>query len=327
MNDRRGNQVNFLHRLVSLTDERDLGMLERSVLITACDVLRPDVAVLYRKTSDSSPSLSMLWDGSEIVHRKDADKHYNFDSQSTQERATLFPIQGTSDVIGYLVIEREEPVTKDEWMKVGGLLQIYHNFLSILDDSRRDGLTGLLNRRMFDQQFQRILNDMIDDNEEMPSSNREHLSGDDTVWLAMIDIDNFKNINDTFGHLYGDEVLILIARYLKETFREHDLVFRFGGEEFVVILQTPDKIKAVDALERLRRGIENHVFPQVGTVTASFGVVKVDDQLIPPLLVGNADEALYYAKRQGKNRVEFYEDMPKEALSKPYLVDHEVELF
>jgi two-component system cell cycle response regulator len=327
MNSHRGSQLKFLDRLVSLTDERDLGMLERSVLFTACDVLKPDVAVLYRKVADASPILSMVWDGARMLERKDAAKLYNFDLQSSKQNVRVFPIQGAADVIGYLVVERQEPATNEEQMMIGGLLKIYHNFLSVLDESRRDALTGLLNRRMFDQQFQRILTEMVDSIEEVPSSNRGQVSEDDTVWLAMIDIDNFKNINDTFGHLYGDEVLILIARYLTETFREYDLVFRFGGEEFAVLLQTPDKNKAVDVLERLRRGIENHIFPQVGTVTASIGVVQIDEQAIPPLLVGSADEALYYAKGQGKNRVVFFDDIPEEAYPKSRIIGDDIELF
>jgi len=327
MNNRHGHQVNFLNRLVSLTDERDLGMLERSMLATACEVSKPDIAILYRKPSDSLPVLSMLWDGSDIVHRGQAGKKYNFDIQSSKQGVTVFPLQGENKVLGYFVIEKREPVTTEERMMIGGLLKIYNNFLSVLNESRHDALTGLLNRRMFDQQFQRILNDMIEDNKGMPASNRERMAVGDTVWLAILDIDNFKKVNDTFGHLYGDEVLILIARYLKNAFREHDLVFRFGGEEFAILLQTPNKQKAVDALERLRRGIANHAFPQVGVVTVSIGAVQVVDQLVPPLLVGNADEVLYYAKESGKNLVVFYEDMPAEAHSKSRIVKDDIELF
>ena len=89
MNNRHGHQVNFLNRLVSLTDERDLGMLERSMLATACEVSKPDIAILYRKPSDSLPVLSMLWDGSDIVHRGQAGKKYNFDIQSSKQGVTL----------------------------------------------------------------------------------------------------------------------------------------------------------------------------------------------------------------------------------------------
>lgn len=327
MTIQRGKQITFLNRLASLTDERDLGMLEQSMLLTACDVLKPDVAVLYRKTAELSPVLSMLWDGSQIVHKHDAAGNYSFDEQSGKQGVTVFPLQGAKGVLGYFVVEREKDVTDDERMMIGGLLKIYNNFLSVLNDSRRDGLTGLLNRRMFDQQFQRILTDMIDDNSDMPSSNRKRIAIDDTVWLAILDIDNFKKINDNFGHLYGDEVLILIARYLIESFRENDLVFRFGGEEFAVLLQTPDKKRAADTLERLRRGVENHIFPQVGKVTASIGAVQVDNQLIPPLLVGNADEALYYAKENGKNQVIFYDDMPESAHSISHIINNDIELF
>jgi diguanylate cyclase (GGDEF)-like protein len=125
--------------------------------------------------------------------------------------------------------------------------------------------------------------------------------------MGEIDIDHFKEVNDRFGHLHGDEVLVILARILQSSFRKTDLIYRFGGEEFVVIVYVDDRGDAEMTFERLRRSIENHVFPQVGKVTVSIGITEIKDTSIPVELLGRADQALYYAKTHGRNQVAFYE--------------------
>ena len=89
----------------------------------------------------------------------------------------------------------------------------------------------------------------------------------DSYWLAVIDIDHFKRVNDLSGHLIGDEVLLLLARQMRVNFRFHDQLYRFGGEEFVVLMRCTNHADALAALERFRHQIEIHAFPQVGPIT------------------------------------------------------------
>ena len=119
-----------------------------------------------------------------------------------------------------------------------GILSVYRNYQSLLDYSERDSLTGLLNRKTFDEKFARMVNARPSDSVARDDNERRHHAETKSQWLAVIDIDHFKRVNDQFGHLYGDEVLILVANVLRTSFRAQDRVFRFGGEEFVVLLRS-----------------------------------------------------------------------------------------
>jgi diguanylate cyclase (GGDEF)-like protein len=126
------------------------------------------------------------------------------------------------------------------------------------------------------------------------------------------DIDRFKSINDTYGHLFGDEVLLLVARKITSTFRASEHIFRFGGEEFVVLLDSPDVGAAAAAFERMRANIANHPFPQVGTVTVSIGFTEIGTGDIPASTIERADAALYYGKHNGRNQANSYEALVRE---------------
>jgi diguanylate cyclase (GGDEF)-like protein len=92
--------------------------------------------------------------------------------------------------------------------------------------------------------------------------------------LAIIDIDNFKSVNDNFGHLYGDEILIQLAQIIRSSFRDEDLKFRFGGEEFVILLKASSIEACKHTLERFRQNVASQDFPTVGQVTVSIGSVQ-----------------------------------------------------
>lgn len=132
--------------------------------------------------------------------------------------------------------------------------------------------------------------------------------------LIMLDIDDFKQINDTFGHLVGDDVIRAVSAELISTTRESDVVGRYGGEEFIVILKNTPKEKAIEVAQRIRTGIEGLHFEQDIKVTASFGIsylksrfseVPSNELISPNGLVNTADINLYKAKKNGKNCVVF----------------------
>ena len=153
-----------------------------------------------------------------------------------------------------------------------------------------DSLTGIANRRKFSE----ILAN------EMDRARRYATP----LSLAMYDLDYFKRVNDTFGHSVGDNVLQAVTELVKKNIRTVDLVARWGGEEFMVLLPQSDMPAALNVAEKLRRAISGYTFDKVDHVTASFGVGTFEPQDDFNSLLKRVDDALYLAKQQGRNRVE-----------------------
>lgn len=153
----------------------------------------------------------------------------------------------------------------------------------------RDQLTGLYNRHMLNDQLERRLSFALRHNEAMS--------------LMLIDLDHFKTVNDTFGHLAGDGVLQEVAKVLKKSARREDIAARFGGEELVLLLDKCSGEHAWSKAEHIRQEIEA-LHPQGIRVTASIGVAEVSDGVTSvQTLLKKADDALYQAKDEGRNRV------------------------
>ncbi|WP_140627735.1 GGDEF domain-containing protein [Methylibium rhizosphaerae] len=227
---------------------------------------------------------------------------------------SIHPLLDGQGVAGLIAIEHA-PGRPVETAIVDALLRIYRNFATVIDDSHRDTLTGLLNRKTFEQSIQSVLLESKRISTVSPDGveHRREPGSDACHWLAVMDIDHFKRINDTFGHLYGDEVLILLSRLMLQSFRKSDRVYRFGGEEFAVLLSPCTAADVRNVLDRFRLAVQNHDFPQVGQVTISIGVVAVQAQDIPATVVAHADEALYASKHGGRNRVTAYADLAVQA--------------
>ena len=120
----------------------------------------------------------------------------------------------------------------------------------------------------------------------------------------MTDLDRFKSVNDDHGHLTSDQVLVSFARMLKISCRIEDLLTRFGGEEFIILLPNTNLEQAVTLAERFRENAEAAILPVPRTVTASFGVTLFVPEDTRESLVSRADRAMYIAKTNGRNRVE-----------------------
>ncbi|TCV89662.1 sensor domain-containing diguanylate cyclase [Sulfurirhabdus autotrophica] len=153
-----------------------------------------------------------------------------------------------------------------------------------------DALTGITNRGQFDAILEK----------ELVRAQRYHTP----IYLIMFDIDHFKRVNDNFGHLIGDSVLVQLAKLVSEKIRLNDVFARWGGEEFVLLLTGGDMLGALRLAENLRMDIQSFVFPEVGRVTCSFGVAEFAEADAIKDLVRRADMALYKAKANGRNRVE-----------------------
>ncbi|MBL8144760.1 MAG: GGDEF domain-containing protein, partial [Anaerolineae bacterium] len=140
-------------------------------------------------------------------------------------------------------------------------------------------------------------------NESSSDDRRRPSDTANRCWLAVVDIDHFKRVNDTHGHLIGDEVLILVAQLMRKTFRNADRLYRFGGEEFVVLLRTDQSADAAFVFERLRSTVARFEFPQAGSLTVSIGFTEVTPNDTPSSAFERADQAVYHAKSHGRNQV------------------------
>jgi len=244
---------------------------------------------------------------------------------------SIFPVRTDREVVGVMEIESHHPLKDEEVRMVGSILRIYRNVQGLLDYSERDTLTGLLNRKTFDEGFLKATSAPP----ALPAStaaaaspeDRRHERSTHRHWLGVIDIDHFKSVNDNYGHLIGDEVLLLLSRLMRSSFRFHDRLYRFGGEEFVVLMRCASEEDAGHALERMRGNTQSYPFPQVGTITISIGFTEVKQGDTPSAAFERADKAVYFAKAHGRNQVQSHADLVARGLLEDGSKTGDVELF
>jgi diguanylate cyclase (GGDEF)-like protein len=238
-----------------------------------------------------------------------------YDIFKKMEVELVVPLHCQGKVNGILCLKKKEEgfgtkYTEDEKQLMG----IMAGFASVAIENARlfkrathDIKTGLYNHGYFQN---RLL-------EEIDRSDR--FQTDLTVMI--IDLDHFKSINDTYGHIVGDEVLIKVGQIIRSHIRGFDIPARFGGEEFTIILPETSSTDAVHVAERLRKNIENCRFsaprdssrePVSFRVTASIGVASYaleSSEMTDDMLIDNADQALYYAKEHGRNQSVIFENI------------------
>jgi diguanylate cyclase (GGDEF)-like protein len=213
---------------------------------------------------------------------------------------SYFPIHGCGGICEILAIDHPSPrLTGTELL--GSLLKLFENLLGIFNLAERDSLTNLFNRKAFDKTIAQVHNE---ERQRYLTRSDQHC-----IYLAMIDIDHFKKINDQLGHLYGDEILIEFARLLEQSLRRQDWIFRYGGEEFAAIIEdiSPNHIEIV--LNRFRETVAQHTFAFSREVTVSIGCARIEPGGASPTTIDKADKALYYSKEHGRNRISVYETL------------------
>lgn len=165
----------------------------------------------------------------------------------------------------------------------------YINSRELMRLSSLDPLTGIYNRMKFDDELNKFIN-----------LKKRY---DSKLSLILFDFDDFKKVNDDFGHLIGDRVLIDAVNLVKKSIRETDIFARWGGEEFVILLPNTGNEQAIELAERLNSIISNCSFFKAGQVTCSFGVASLAPEDDADSLVHRADNLLYKAKEKGKNQI------------------------
>jgi diguanylate cyclase (GGDEF)-like protein len=187
--------------------------------------------------------------------------------------------------------------------QVGQVIDTIFAYQHTRELSYTDELTRVFNRRYFNQRFER----------EMQRAQRYGRA----LSLIMVDIDHFKTFNDTHGHLWGDTTLKQVAQILEKSLRKADILARFGGEEFVVLLPEIDKEHGRKVAEKLRRAIERTDFPKaitqpLGRLTISLGLAAFpEDAKEAEALIDHADQGLYLAKSRGRNQTGVHEKKDK----------------
>ena len=241
--------------------------------------LSEHATVLARDPADADPWLGALLPGARHV--------------------ILLPMLADDQAIGVIVVEMSAPSRERVERRVVATLERFasHTAMalqnawlhaSLTRSATTDGLTGLANRRSLDD---RLVTELA----------RSERTGE-PLSLVLIDIDHFKQFNDTYGHLVGDEVLRGVAAVLAEGCRPFDLAGRFGGEEFVVLLPGIASQEGRRVADRLRAAVASAALPAPVTISAGVSC-SPDGCTVPEILLGDADRALYEAKRGGRNRV------------------------
>ncbi len=310
-----------LTNLISLTNERDVFQLELLLAQSLHDLIQPlntgadKSVVVYRAVNVSKKEFNSVVIGnandSELL--TDDLKNALVDCFNTGEflslqddaesETNLYPLKNSNNrTVATIAIKAKINDTQLH-DTITMLLQIHQNFAGLINDNEHDTLTGLLNRKTFEAKVNKVLENML------MSAKRQGDRENTKHYLALFDIDHFKSVNDDFGHLIGDEVLREMSKLMKDTFREKDMLFRYGGEEFLGVFECAKATDIHNILERFMKKVSNHEFAEVGKVTISIGYTEMFTYDNSSQVVGRADQALYYAKENGRKRTSHYEQL------------------
>ena len=232
------------------------------------------------------------------VHRSESLVHIPCRHVNPCFDCLCMPLRSPNGFLGVIHVESGGPIASKRADSIGLFTAQITLALTNLrmrealrSQSVRDPLTGLFNRRYFDETLQR----------ELAAFRR----GGTPLSVLMLDLDHFKRVNDTFGHAAGDDALRALGRLMRSTFRESDVICRYGGEEFAVILMNSDLDSAFAKAESFRRAVElvdlSSNGRDLGRMTTSVGIACAAEFDDPAELVHAADAALYQAKRMGRN--------------------------
>lgn len=236
-------------------------------------------------------------------------------------RLHFYPAIADDQIFACVVMEGE--VTENTERHLHSFLGIYSNIQVLINDSTIDGLTHLYNRKQFNKELEFELSRTLRGERRRLELPIDHSSS----YLAIIDIDHFKRVNDQYGHLIGDEVIIKLASIIRSSFRDRDGLYRYGGEEFAVILRDIEFNDIEGVLTRFCDNVRKTIFPTVTNITVSIGFCLLNDEVSPVEAISHADKALYYSKDHGRDQISNYQWLVANNQVSATLYEDDIELF
>jgi diguanylate cyclase (GGDEF)-like protein len=341
----------LIHHLIKLTDHRERDLLELTLSKALIDLLplqrvviakvineegssrwlqlaRLDargggmVADMLHVDFDSLPRLEDEKDRMRCIQtRNRIEVALQGDAGPRISYTPLFESSRTEDD-GVLEIHSPKGLTEAEQETVNVVLRVYRNMYHLLAYSDRDGLTGLLNRKSLDDTFYSAVLEELDEGagasayaplqaKPQPGQERRHRVPPN-YWLGTVSVDHFNAIGEKSGHLIAEEVLLLVARILNNTFRTYDRIYRLGGEQFAVLMHCPDEALVLAAFERFRANLEKFNFPQVGHITACGGFTRITADDSPSTALERAERAVDHGQHAGGNQVASYGELVRQ---------------
>lgn len=340
-------QEELLNSVIKITKTRDVDSLEYSLISTIQEFIGCKEVAVYKDLQlqneiaiERSLSLKVFadrgfeWEEREIVQKPDSEL------VSCLQSACIITVQSSDGIerrwlpiilldkpIGAIAIVSNGLKSSDQVL-LNAFCRIFENYLTILHENERDKLTGLLNRQTFEKKLKQLMEkQVIKQHKTVRQSDLRSQHKGATSWLAMVDIDHFKKVNDSYGHVCGDEVLLLLAQKMRQFFRSSDLLFRFGGEEFVMVFEPTDYDSIAAKLNKFMDLIRETHFPFIRNLTISIGMSRISPYDFPITVLENADKALYYAKEHGRDQICFYEALIDEDLIETNQEGNDIDLF
>lgn len=338
--------------IIKLTDHRDRELLELTLSKALIDLLRIDRVVVSRVVSEEGVkrwldvasldargggrvcdpmridfhSLRELRDENDrllcLEHRAPVEYAWAGDDGPRITYLPLFSDSASEDQ-GVVEVHSGASLSIGQLEVVDDVLHVFRNMYRLLAYSDRDALTGLLNRKSLDDTFYSAVLEEMNHGLEgvsreletnvLPVSERRHRVPPN-YWLGTAKVDHFNVINDKSGHLIAEEVLLLVARILNNTFRTYDRLYRLGGEQFAVLMHCPQEDLVLAAFERFRANMEKFIFPQVGGVTICAGFTRVTPEDSPSTSLERAERAVDLAQRNGGNMIYSHDDLVRKGL-------------
>ncbi len=342
----------LIEHLIKLTDHRDRNLLELTLAKALINLLSIERVVLARAVSAEGSkrwldiaSLDARGGGKVIDPLRvdfhtlrpledDKDRLHCVQSRSTVEvawagedgpRITYLPLFNDSrnEEEGVVEVHSGGPLTHEDVLTIGAVLHVFRNMYNLLAYSDRDALTGLLNRKSLDDTFYSAVLEELEEGREArlqsrsapvePGQERRHRVPPN-YWLGTVSVDHFDDLSDKNGHVIAEEVLLLVARIMNNTFRTYDRIYHFSGEQFAVLMHCPEEALVLAAFERFRANMEKFNFPQVGRVTACAGFTRITAEDSPITALERADSAVRHAQQHGHNKVFSHGDLLRKGL-------------
>lgn len=348
MNEIRSTKL--LESVVDITAEADRGHFRSSLSDTVRELLKIDDVRFLRPLSNASGELvfqeltyeprcprAVAADMPAVTRARQLRAEHidqmlrtGYCLHTEGDHATLLLPVLVREALAEVVVLQAATIPSEAVAMLRGFVRLYRNFVAVINEGERDALTGLLNRRVLETRLAEVAREHASRHavvQVRADGERRHAKDLTPHFIAVLDIDHFKRVNDSFGHLFGDEVILLVSQLMREEFRDDDMLFRYGGEEFVAILATDDRSGAMAALERFRARVAARRFPQLERVTISAGVAEMRGRELAAAVIARADRALYCAKDDGRNRVYDYDELSANGRFSEDKVGNEVELF